>query len=437
MGTMSARRLPDPRAFLGSGEPVQEGRLERQERRRRQILDAARELFALRGYHATSLRDIAARVELTHPALRRHFPSKEVLLDAVLTQLEAEETLRRARGDAGVRELGTVATSQPDDLLLIRLAGEASDPHHPAHARMADRYARRVTEATDDLRAAGIDTGSPPDLLDRATRLVAVADGARLYAGYVRDVDAADVAQRYWRESQTPLPDLPPVLAWPATVPTAFRSRPFPDPHVEIGYAVGRERRERIVSAAIDLFAQGGFANTSLSSVAERVGISKSSLLHHYPTKGDLLAAVLLERDHRMAGADRDTRDALDEVVAGAHFSAAEEPGLVELYATLSCEASAEDHPAHLYFAQRLAFAVEYFTALFDQAAHDGILPPERDAAHEGRTLAALWDGLQLGWLYARDQLDIARQLEEHLASVMPGWRPTARQLKSASGPES
>jgi AcrR family transcriptional regulator len=58
-------------------------RLTRQERRRR-IEDAATELFARRGYAATTVEDIVRAAGLTKPMLYRHFESKQELCIALL-----------------------------------------------------------------------------------------------------------------------------------------------------------------------------------------------------------------------------------------------------------------------------------------------------------------------------------------------------------------
>lgn len=50
------------------------------------ILDAAEELFAERGYHGTTLRDVADRVGLRIPSLYNHFASKDALYAAVLAR---------------------------------------------------------------------------------------------------------------------------------------------------------------------------------------------------------------------------------------------------------------------------------------------------------------------------------------------------------------
>jgi len=48
-------------------------------RRRRQLLDVALELFALRGYHTTSMNEIAEAAGVTKPVLYQHFRSKREL----------------------------------------------------------------------------------------------------------------------------------------------------------------------------------------------------------------------------------------------------------------------------------------------------------------------------------------------------------------------
>lgn len=55
---------------------------------RRDILDAARTLFAERGYASVSVPDIARSVGMTHGALYHHFSSKVVLFKAVFDEVE-------------------------------------------------------------------------------------------------------------------------------------------------------------------------------------------------------------------------------------------------------------------------------------------------------------------------------------------------------------
>ena len=63
------------------------------------IVEAAFGLFAERGYHAVSVRDIAAAVGVKDASLYNHFPGKQAIFDAVLAaQLERTRAVFAAQG---------------------------------------------------------------------------------------------------------------------------------------------------------------------------------------------------------------------------------------------------------------------------------------------------------------------------------------------------
>ena len=52
--------------------------------RREQLLDAAAELFAERGYHDVGIDDIGAAAGISGPGIYRHFPGKQALLEVLV-----------------------------------------------------------------------------------------------------------------------------------------------------------------------------------------------------------------------------------------------------------------------------------------------------------------------------------------------------------------
>ena len=56
-----------------------------------------------------------------------------------------------------------------------------------------------------------------------------------------------------------------------------------------------RLRKEEIVAEATRLFAERGYEGASMGDLAERVGLRKASLFHHFPSKDVLYATVLTE----------------------------------------------------------------------------------------------------------------------------------------------
>jgi TetR/AcrR family transcriptional regulator len=65
------------------------------------ILDAAEDLFAEKGYSATSLGDVADRVGIRSPSLYNHFKNKEALYEAVLERLLEDFSAPLAELDSG------------------------------------------------------------------------------------------------------------------------------------------------------------------------------------------------------------------------------------------------------------------------------------------------------------------------------------------------
>jgi AcrR family transcriptional regulator len=99
--------------------------------------------------------------------------------------------------------------------------------------------------------------------------------------------------------------------------------------------AGGAVTRERIVAEALALFAERGFAGTSVRDIAEALGVTKAALYYHFPSKEKILDAIVdpvVERIGVIASracptdGDVDDREILGELVdamAGAAASLA------------------------------------------------------------------------------------------------------------------
>ena len=60
--------------------------------------------------------------------------------------------------------------------------------------------------------------------------------------------------------------------------------------------------RDQVAQAAVELFAEKGYANTSVQEVVERAGVTKGAMYHYFGSKDDLLyeiyARVLREQNY-------------------------------------------------------------------------------------------------------------------------------------------
>ncbi|WP_144710404.1 TetR/AcrR family transcriptional regulator [Curtobacterium pusillum] len=78
--------------------------------------------------------------------------------------------------------------------------------------------------------------------------------------------------------------------------------------------------RERLVLAAVDLFSEQGYDETTVAQIAERAGVTKSTFFRHFPDKRELLVAGQETLSRLLADGIADAPDGatpLDAVAAG------------------------------------------------------------------------------------------------------------------------
>ena len=188
--------------------------------------------------------------------------------------------------------------------------------------------------------------------------------------------------------------------------------------------------RERIVSAAAELFAERGFHATPMTAVAEASGLSQSGLLHHFPSKEGLLAEVLRARDVRdlatlATGRDRAPRgwEVWDDMTRLVRLNSDRE-AIVRLFTSLAGEAVDPDHPGHGWLGEHHRSAVEALAVALREAVADGTADPAVPAESLARQAVALMDGLQVQWLMRPDDVDMAGDFAAFVEGVRTRWTP-------------
>jgi AcrR family transcriptional regulator len=185
-------------------------------------------------------------------------------------------------------------------------------------------------------------------------------------------------------------------------------------------YAKSAARRRELIAAADQVFTSRGYRASSLREVAAVAGTTLSTLQHHFPVKEDLLLEVLRKRDldepsqPPLGDGDRFLRHVLERARANESV-----PGLVELYSVLAGEATTEHHPARPYFADRFATLRAVYQENFEQLRAEGRLRAGVEPEVAATSLIAMWDGLQLQWLMAPDEVDVVAALAGFLDLVV------------------
>ncbi|MQM27242.1 TetR/AcrR family transcriptional regulator [Glycomyces albidus] len=193
-----------------------------------------------------------------------------------------------------------------------------------------------------------------------------------------------------------------------------------PRPHGVRHGARGQARREEIVRAAMEVIAERGYRGASLAAVAEKVGLTQQGLLHYFPSKEDLLIAVLTMRDEwdrgdRVAGGDPMTvAQTVGVVEANAH-----RPAIIRTFSALLGESVTEDHPAETYFRERYRRVRREMVATLRERWGDRL--PSGLTPEEAAPLAvAIMDGLQYQWLHDPESIDMPASFRDFLRLLDP-----------------
>jgi AcrR family transcriptional regulator len=165
----------------------------------------------------------------------------------------------------------------------------------------------------------------------------------------------------------------------------------------------GERSKETILEAALPLFARQGYRGASLASIASAAGLTQPGLLHHFPSKEELLLGLLDWRDRddgkRLSGLrDGDGLaylERLEDLVA--HNMTA--PELVALFTTLVGEGTSPEHPAHAYFVERYRRIRARAIRSLREGQLAGEVRNDADLEVIVPLLFAVMDGLQIQWL--------------------------------------
>jgi AcrR family transcriptional regulator len=166
-------------------------------------------------------------------------------------------------------------------------------------------------------------------------------------------------------------------------------------------YAKTPARREQILATALETFSMRGFRASSLREIAESIGLTHPTILHHFGSKELLLAEVLKERDRASEKLFAGREDGLEVLQALRDVVEQNEsqPGLVRLFTTLSAESTDPEHPAHGFFVDRYARVRAQLADALSQAQRRGQMRADANPQHEAAAMMALQDGLQVQWL--------------------------------------
>lgn len=183
-----------------------------------------------------------------------------------------------------------------------------------------------------------------------------------------------------------------------------------------------RASREKIIQSAIEAFAQKGYRGAKMADIAKAADLTEPGLLHHFPSKTQLLMEVLKERDRIDSERMRATLQKNGNRLLDAGIELVEHnetvPGLVQLFNLLVAESISPDHPAHQFLIERYQRAREHWVQAIIQAQQAGEVRSDISAETLAVLMFAMMDGLQVQWLMEPEKIvmsDLFRVMTEML----------------------
>ncbi|KQO83521.1 TetR/AcrR family transcriptional regulator [Rhizobium sp. Leaf262] len=180
----------------------------------------------------------------------------------------------------------------------------------------------------------------------------------------------------------------------------------------------GAIRRQAILAAAMQHFARDGYQNASFAAVAADAGLSLPGLLHYFPTKVDLLLAVLEKRDLESASSVGTKYDDWRKVLLGLTDVARSNqaiPNVVQAFAVLNAESLTKDHPASTWFALRVSHLTKNLVFSLQKGISEGEIKPDIDPSSIAAELIGMMDGLQMLWLRSPEEIDMVKIFSSYI----------------------
>jgi AcrR family transcriptional regulator len=174
--------------------------------------------------------------------------------------------------------------------------------------------------------------------------------------------------------------------------------------------------RERLMSAALELFAAQGFADTTIDQIAGRADVARQTVLNHFPHKTDFARAWGQGRRDELAAIGASVRgDESARALVQSYFAAAAEMNERERDLTRAMLDSLAPTEIFLYIRAVPAAAIE-------RGKERGEFSAAADSAVAAEILTSVYFGTVSRWLIdGPPPFDLGRALAERLDLVLAG----------------
>ncbi len=181
--------------------------------------------------------------------------------------------------------------------------------------------------------------------------------------------------------------------------------------------------RERILAAALTLFAERGFSNTTSSALAKQAGIAEGTLFRHFRSKDAVLLALValvkeqLIRDLTRYLAGQTPKTGLERVIVTIQgfytFASRNSPEFRIIFRDAPAHGSACDSDVLAEVKNAYSFLIAYLQSAIDEGLRDGSIRPDAAPAETAGILLGAVVGVARGthFQYVADAPGLAAAL--------------------------
>ncbi|WP_409429443.1 TetR/AcrR family transcriptional regulator [Mycobacterium sp. SMC-11] len=202
-------------------------------------------------------------------------------------------------------------------------------------------------------------------------------------------------------------------------------------------YAKSADRRDRILAAALQVFTRLGYNSGTVRAVARQANMAEATVLHHFPSKNALLAALLEQREMHTRASLTTATDALEALFQAVDLDDGQTRTYAELLTRLAAEATDSEHPAHEFVVRRYDTVREELTESFTDLDRQGRLQRGVSPSSAARLTIAAWEGLLLQWLLDNRTVDVRAEMRSLIRLFVDSDQVQRRQHCAGSVPDS
>ena len=192
-----------------------------------------------------------------------------------------------------------------------------------------------------------------------------------------------------------------------------------------------QEKRKVILRAATEVFGEKGATKGTLEDIAEKVGMTRAGVLHHFGSKDNLLLQTVIYRDSvdledypedmARGGMPEDGAITFRHLIKPAKANEAR-PGLVKAFIAFCADSIREDSPAYDYFVSRYRNLRRMLEkALRIMADELGKSVDDATICNTAMSILAVMDGLQIQWMLDPDAIGLAEETERAIKLMLAG----------------